>query len=215
LDRPRAYNNIDGVGELGIGFMCLSYALIGWVQVHSAQDAVWNQMYMLFVYVVAVIGPIHYGSKAIKNYITYPRTGFVAYRKLDTIGRPLIIAFGCSTLASMGVIFAVRSHWDMTTPASLVGLVLAASYAHGFARTVFWKWAVVWLMTLGSLVIAFLPADLVGALANGSWVTHLFPAKLVGAFLLSMMLYGLMLLISGGISFWLYLRQTQGPAQEG
>jgi hypothetical protein len=29
------------------------------------------------------------------------------------------------------------------------------------------------------------------------------------------MAYATMLLISGGISFWLYLRHTQAPAQEG
>jgi hypothetical protein len=29
------------------------------------------------------------------------------------------------------------------------------------------------------------------------------------------MVYGTMLLISGGLSFWLYLRHTEAPAQEG
>ena len=215
LDRPKAYYNIDGVGELGIGFMCLGYALIGWVQVHAAQNSVWNQMYMLLVYLVAVMGPIHYGSKAIKERITYRRTGFVAYRKSDTLWRPLILGLGFSTLASAGVIVAARLHWDMSTPASLIGIVFAASYAYGVARAVRWKWVVVWVMMLGSLVIAFLPANLVGALANGSWVTNQFPAKLVGAFLLTVMLYGVTLLISGGVSFWLYLRHTQAPTQEG
>lgn len=215
LDRPRAYYNIDGVGELGIGFMCLGYALIGWVQVHAAQDSVWNQMYMLLVYFVALLGPIHYGSKAIKKHITYPRTGFVEYRKRDTLWRPLFLGLGFSALASAGAIVAARSHWDMSTPAALMGLVFAATYAYGFARAVRWKWVVVWVMTLGSLVIAFLPADLAGALANGSWVTNQFPAQLVGAFLLTVLLYGMTLLISGGISLWLYLRHTQAPAKGG
>ena len=214
LDRPKAYYNIDGVGELSIGFMCVSYALLQWLQVHTPEGSVWNQMYMLFVYVGAMCAVIHYGSKAIKKHITYPRTGFVEYRTRDTVWRPLIIALGFGLLASIGFLIAARSHWDMTTPASLVGLVFAATYAHGIARTVRWKWAVVCVMAFGSLVIAVLPADLVGALASGSWVTRLFPAKLVGALLLSMMLYGTTLLISGGISFWLYLRHTQSPARE-
>jgi hypothetical protein len=214
LNRPKDYYNIDGVGELGMGFMCVGFALIQWLQVHTPEGSVWNRMYTLFVYVGLMCAVIHYGSKAIKEHITYPRTGFVEYRTRDTVWRPLIIALGFGAPASIGLLIAARSHWDMTTPASLVGLVFAATYAHGFARTVRWKWAVVWVMAFGSVLIAVLPADLIGALADRSWVTRLFPAKLVGAFLLSMMLYGTMLLISGGISFWLYFHRTQAPARE-
>ena len=61
------------------------------------------------------------------------------------------------------------------------------------------------VVALGSVAIAVLPADRVGALANDSRV---------GAFLLTMMLYGAVLLVSGGISFWLYLRHTEAPAPE-
>lgn len=213
LDRPTAYYNIDGVGELGIGFMFLCFALLQWMQVRTARESVWNGMYALFIFVGVMCAIIHYGSRAIKQRITYPRTGFVAYRTRDTAWRPLAGAFGVSVLASLGLVLALRRHWD-TTPVSLIGLVLAASYAYGFARTVRWKWTVVWAMACGSLVIALLPADLVGALAKGSWVTTMVPARLVGAFLLSMVLYGAMLMVSGGISFCLYLRRTQPPARE-
>ena len=93
----------------------------------------------------------------------------------------------------------------MATPASLIGLLFAATYAYGFARTVRWKLAVAGVVALGSVAIAMLPPDLVGALANHSWA---------GAFMLIMTLYGAVLSISGGISFWLYLRHTEAPAQE-
>ena len=214
LNRPKFYYNIDGAGELGIGFMCLGYALLQWMQVHSPEHSAWNSMYVLFIYVGLMCAIIHYGSRAIKKHITHPRTGFVEYRAADTLWRPAIIALVISTLGSAGLFMATRSHWDLTTPASLIGLLLAASYAHGFARTVRWKWVVAAAMAAGSLVIAALPADLVGAVANHSWITRQFPPKLVGAFLLSFTLYGTMLLISGGISFWLYLRHTQAPAPE-
>jgi hypothetical protein len=94
----------------------------------------------------------------------------------------------------------------MTTPVSLIGLLFAASYAYGIARTVRWKWAAAWVVALGSIVIAVLPADVVGALAGHSSVR--------GAFLLTFILYGTVLLVSGGISFWLYLRHTEAPAPE-
>jgi hypothetical protein len=169
---------------------------------------------MLFIYVGAMCSIIHYGSKAIKKHITYPRTGFVQYRKRDTAWRPLLIGMVVSMLASIALIRALRSGWEITTPASLTGLLFAAAYAFGIARSVPWKWAVVCLMVTGSLVIAVLPAGLVGALANDSWITADFPPQAVGAFLLNFMLFGTLLLVSGGASFWLYLRDTRPPVQE-
>jgi hypothetical protein len=203
LDRPKLYNNIDGVGELGIGFMCLAYAFLGWMQLHAPKGSGWHSMYTFIIYVGLMCLIIHYGSKAIKKHITYPRTGFVEYRKRDTIWLPMILGGGVSMLFAF--VLAIRPHWNLTTPASLVGLLMAASYAYRIARTVRWKWLVAWAMAFASLLIAGNPADLVGSLANHSWI---------GAFWLTFMLYGAMLLISGGISFWLYLRHTQAPAQD-
>jgi hypothetical protein len=153
LDRPKQYYNIDGVGELGVGFMLLGFSLIVWMQVHAPEHSVWNQMYTLFLYVGLMVAIIHYGSKAIKTHITYPRTGFVEYRTRDRIGIPLLVSRA-------------------------------------------------------------LPADLVGALAKGSWITPRFPARLVGAVQLTITFYGTVFLISGGMSFWLYLHHTQAPARE-
>ena len=210
LNRPKAYCNIDGVGELGLGFMGLGYAAIEWLKLHSPRNSVWNQMYTLFIW----IGVIHYGTKAIKNHITFPRTGFVEYRKRDTLWLPLIVSFVVSAMVSAGVVFALHRRWNLTTPVSLFGLVFAAAYAYGIARTaVRWKWGVVGVMVIGSLIIATLPAHVVGAVANHSWITRQFRAELVGATLLNITLYGATTLISGGISFWLYLRHTSVPSQ--
>lgn len=43
--RPKAYYNIDGVGELGIGFMMLGYGLLAWLQSHSPKTGIANSMY--------------------------------------------------------------------------------------------------------------------------------------------------------------------------
>jgi hypothetical protein len=212
LARPKLYYNIDGVGELGSGFMFLGWALLMWLQVHSPRDAVWHQMYAFVIYVAVMVSIIRYGTRAIKNHITYPRTGFVEYRKRGMVW--WVMPAFISSMALGGLLVAHRYHWDITAAVPLFGLLLAASYAYGFARTVRWKWVVVWAMTLVSFVIAFLPASSFSALADDSWVTHPVRTKLVGAFLLSLMVYGTVLLISGGISFWLYLRHTQAPAQE-
>jgi hypothetical protein len=205
LNRPKAYYNIDGVGELAGGFMCLGVALLMWLQAHAPKDSIWHGMPAFIVYFGLMCLILHYGPEAIKRHITYPRTGFVQYRASDARWRPAILGAVVAAAVTVGLSIALRHHWSLTTPAALIGLLFAASYAYWFARTVRWKWAVVSVVAFGSIVIAFLPTDLLGALANQSWQ---------GAFMLVMMLYGAVLLVSGGISFWLYLRHTKAPAPE-
>ena len=220
LDRPKFYYNIDGVGELGIGVMLLGCALLQWLQIHSPKGSIWNSWVALFLWIGLMLSIIDHGSKAIKKHITFPRTGFLEYQKRDTVWRPLVIALGASVLAGgMSFVLAARSHWDigrshwgLTTPAALFGLVFAASYAYRFAKAVRWKWAVVLAMAICSLVIALLPANLVGSLAKNSWLIATYPARSVGVLLLSISLYGMLILISGGISFLLYLRHTEPAA---
>jgi hypothetical protein len=201
LDRPRLYYNIDGLGELGGGVMCLGYALLLWLLIHSPANSVLHQI-SIFAFIGLML-VVHYGTKAIKTHITYPRTGFIEYRKL---WRTTIIAMAIGALVPVGLKLAYGRQWDIATPASLMGLVFAPAYAWHFARAVRWKWLVVWAIVLGSLVIAFLPADVPGVLADDS--------AAAGTILLSLMVYGTLLLISGGISFWLYLRHTEAPAPE-
>ncbi|MGA2770749.1 MAG: hypothetical protein ABSG26_08040 [Bryobacteraceae bacterium] len=205
LNRPKAYYNIDGVGELAGGFMCLGCGLLMWLQAHAPKDSVWHGMPAFIIYVGLMCLILHYGPQAIKKHITYPRTGFVQYRARDARWRPAILGAVAGAATTVGLAVALRRHWNMATPASLIGLLFAATYAYGFARTVRWKLAVAGVVALGSVAIAMLPPDLVGALANHSWA---------GAFMLIMTLYGAVLSISGGISFWLYLRHTEAPAQE-
>lgn len=209
LKRPFAYNNIDGVGELSTGFMILGFGLLMWLQAHSPRGAVWHSMYMLFGYVGAMCLAIHYGTKAVKRRITYPRTGFVAYRKSDRVWRPMIIAFGVSCVASAGLAIAARRHWDGPALGSLFGLFFAAAYAYGFARVVLWKWIVAAAMGLGSLVAVLLPASVLAAVGGDPRATYPASNGFAGTYLLSLLLYGALLLISGGISFLLYLRHTR------
>ena len=214
LDRPKAYYNIDGVGELGIGVMCLGYALLGWLQVRSPEHSFWTRMYTLFAYVAIMCAVIHYGSKAIKKHITWPRTGFVSYRRRDTVWKPAILSGVISALVSVCLVIGNRRHWDLSTPAFLVGLILAGSYAYGFAKTVRWKWSIPILMVFGSLVLALLPADRIGAPFSRSWIVRTVPARVVGAVTFTLALYGALTLVSGAITFCLYLRHTRAPGPE-
>ena len=213
LDRPKMYFNVDGVGELAGGFMMLGYGLLLGLQAHSPKDAVWHQMYAFVIYMAVMFSIIHYGTRAIKNQITYPRTGFVEYRKQDTLW-PRILAALLASLALVGLMIARRYRWDIAASGSLYGPFFAAGYAWRFARAVRWKWVVACGLALGSFAIAVLPADFLAAVADDSSVTHPVRTRLVGSFLLTLLMYGPMLLISGGISFWLYLRHTHPPTRE-
>ncbi|HWD00065.1 MAG TPA: hypothetical protein VG456_25075 [Candidatus Sulfopaludibacter sp.] len=214
LERPKQYNNIDGVGELGIGFMCLCFALLGWLQVHTPERSLWNRPYTLMVFMAAVCGIIHYGTKAIKNRITYPRTGAVEYKTRDTVWRPLVTSFALSTVAAAAAIAYVKSHRDPAVLIAVAGLILAASYARGIARTVRWKWLVVWTMAAASILIPVLPSALLASLVGSSWITRQVPARIVGATWLTLTLYGTLILVSGAISFRIYLRQYPAPDQQ-
>jgi hypothetical protein len=156
----------------------------------------------------AMVAIIHYVTKAIKTRCTYPRTGFVEYRKRDKVW-PTIAAVILGPAALMGLFIARRSHWDVSALGSLFGLGFAASYGYHLARAVRWKWVVAGAMALGSTATAFLPPRLLAAVASDSWSAHPVRTKLVGTFLISMAVCGVLLLISGAISFRRYLRHTQ------
>jgi hypothetical protein len=201
LDRPKLYYNIDGVGELGLGFGFLAFSLLGSMQVHAPKGSVWHSMYLFIIYLGLMYIIIKYGSKAIKKHITYPRTGFVEYRKHGTFWLPMAMTIGA--LTTVGLSIALRRHWDLTTLVVLYGLLLAGGYAYRLAWTVRWKWLVASAMAFISLLIAVFPR--IWIWLDPTWI---------GALWLTFMLYGALLLISGGISFWLYLCHTQAPAQE-
>jgi hypothetical protein len=218
LQRPKLYNNIDGVGELGLGFMLLGFALLSWLQARSPAGAIWHRMDVFVVWVGLMLLGIQYGSKAIKTHITYPRTGFVAYRRRDSTGTAAI-AFVVAALVAAGIGFAAHFHWNsafhlrLTTPVADFGLAFAVAYAFGIARAVRWKWGVVGAIAICSVVVAMLPENLLGAIVGAGSAVGGISAEAAGAWLLSILAYGAILLISGGISFVLYLRHTQPPVQ--
>lgn len=202
LAQPKIYYNIDGVGELSMGFMCLTFSLLGTMQLNSPKGSVWHSMYLFIAYVGLMLTIIKYGSLAIKKHITYPRTGFVEYRKQDRMSR-FIIGGAVGGLTPVGICIAIQRHWDLTILVSFFGLLLAGGYAYGVARTVRWKWSVALVMAFVSVLISVYPR--IWLWVDDTWI---------GAFWLTFMLDGALMLISGGISLWLYLCHTQAPAQE-
>lgn len=208
LERPRQYGNIDGLSELGGSVMCLGLALIWWLLMRTPADAVWHRL--SFFAFIALMLLIHYGVKAIKTRITYPRTGFVEYRKQ---WRTSVISAVVAVLA-VGLAVAFRRRSNTSVVALLLGFAFAASYGYHLAKAVRWKWVVAGAIAAAAFVIPVLPADFLRTLGS-ELPPHPGRAELLGTILLSLLVYGALLLISGGISLWLYLRNTQAPAQDG
>jgi hypothetical protein len=210
LARPRLYYNVDGLGELGGSAMCLAFAFLMWPPMHSSAEPVlhWVPLFAL----VSLGWLIRRGTNAVKTRITYPRTGFVEYRRQFHTSA---LAATLGALTSAGLVVSFRRHWDISALVSVAGLVFAMVYGYNFARAVRWKWLIAAAMAVASLAIALLPADVLGALSSHSPVAHTDRARLDGTILLSLLAYGMLLLISGGISFWRYVRHTPAPAQEG
>lgn len=212
LNRPRLYYNIDGMGELGIGVMILSYSLLGWMMLHSPESAVWHKMYTVIIFIGMIGLIIHSGSKAIKNRITYRRTGYVEY--LTRMQWATMVLGACvATLTATGLFIAARNHLALSTPAVLFFLLFAVLYIRmiQFER---WKWANFSAMVVSTVSIALLPADLLENLAGHSSLGSALPARTLGASWLTWTTFGILFLFSGAISFWLYLRHTRRPARE-
>ena len=212
-DRPKLYGNVDGTAEISMGLMFLGFSTLQWLQAHSGPNALWHQKYVVFPFLVLMIATIHYGNKAIKERITYPRTGYVEYRRWDKLWLPMTFGVVTGALTAVGMVLAIHWHW-VTGPAFLAGLLVVGTYSYYVARTDPWKWIVTTLLALAAFAAALLPSHLLGVFAGSTSSRRLAWDHCIGALLLSCLLYGVIFLISGGVSLWLYLRHTQPPVTE-
>ncbi len=211
MNRPKAYFNLDGVNELGIGFMALGFGLLAWLQTHSAETSIANSLYFCYAYMIAMVSALHYGTSAIKNRITYRRTGYVEYRDRFTRWLPAL-ALGWGALSGVWLYLALKHHWEIKASGAWVGLLFVAAYTR-IAMSIRWKWAISALMLAATLVVAALPAGFVATLVNNRDFGAA-PAKFFGAFWLTAVVFGVLLVVSGAISFWLYLGRTRPPAED-
>jgi drug/metabolite transporter (DMT)-like permease len=189
---------------MGIGVMMLGFALVRYLQ--GVLPETWRGKHdpagllLLFGGMGAVLGLIQWGTKAIKKYITWPRTGYVAYRR-DRKSRWIVIvaaaafATGCVCLME----FTRRHDWISLQRMCYLALWVPvyALWIYRMERHHPWKWLVLFFMALGLLAIGLIgPGDIVGL------------GRPVGLFL------GLTWLGSGAATLYLYIRHTQPPAPE-
>jgi hypothetical protein len=212
LKRPVRYGNIDGTGELGLGVMGMGFFALLWLQGHSLPDSIWHSMWALFFCVGLMSLGLYFGTKAIKDRMTYPRTGFVAYRGDRAVWA---VAFAFLTAAMMAAAVALASRTQtgrVTLPFVIASFAFVALYAYRVALAAHWKWIVAGGMTVAAIAIAYLPNTTLAPIAGFAMPARL--AAIAGAFLLLCLLWSAMWLISGGISLSLYRHRTAQPDLE-
>lgn len=174
MGRPKQYENIDGTGEMTMGVMLLSFAMVGYLSTVLPEGALWRKNGIAtFGFIPVVMIPImafqYWAVKAIKKHITWPRTGYVAYCRS---GRPwwkaIVATFVGSAIIGAGavclVVLARRFHAISLARAGYLAVLLAtyAFFVFRWSREHKWKWLVVIFMALGLLAIALVvPGDVV------------------------------------------------------
>ncbi len=79
--RAFQYWYVDGISEAGFGLLCLFLGAFLWIQARVPQGSWLNPVLVIF-FVLLVFGSgylLRTATTAIKNRLTYPRTGYVAY----------------------------------------------------------------------------------------------------------------------------------------
>jgi len=209
LDRPKHYSNVDGTGEMAMGVTMLSFALVGYLSAVLPEGALWRKNGIAtFEFIPVVMIPIlafqYWGVKAIKKHITWPRTGYVAYRRSGrSWWKAIAVTFVASAVIGAGAVclmaLARQFHALSLARAGYLAVLLAtyAFFVFRWSREHPWKWLVAIFMALGLLAIALVvPGDVVES----------FPP--VALFV------GLVWVISGVATLYSYIRHTQPPAPE-
>jgi hypothetical protein len=204
MERPKQYANIDGTVEMTYGVLFLGIALWGYLQGLLPGSSMWRHTPYGLILMEAVIIPFvclgYFAPKAIKKYITYPRTGYVAYRTSKEFNWTKV-AQVCAAIAVIAAVIALLGR-HIGAALLLPGLAVAfvawyCVFGILMSRTQRWKWFV-----YGSLAITLL-----SILHATNWD---FLAWAPRAALLAALTY----IASGVASLVLYMRRTKAPAAE-
>jgi len=218
--RPMLHEGMDGAAELAWATMFLGFAL-GACTVVLLKPSLWRTWLALLPIVCGVFGR-YYVPKTIKEHITWPRTGYVAglgERKSSPKWRVagLLYVLGIGIVFTVGQIGEMRHQYAMgRSPivqtaiteipmnyaayvmrdllvVSSAMLYLGASVAR--IRKQPWRVLLLALMVSGPFGI--------DSMASGGFIERMPPL---------MLFLGLVWLLSGGTTLYLYLRDTKPPA---
>lgn len=188
--RTVRYRYIDGLDELAFGAICLVMGLYFFAQATLPhKSTLYKVLDVGFVLVLLTTGLITFRIvKAFKERLTYPRTGFVAYREergsRRWVGALVAMVMG----GALAALFAGAPKSFAWMPSSTGFIIAAAMLAIGF------KLGLTRFYLLAGASLA------AGLLLSASGV------KDVIGLAYYYMLFALALMVSGGLTLWQYLR---------
>lgn len=208
--RPARYQTIDGATEIGWGMALLCFGLSSYIYVVLPMASLWTGGIAWLLFICAALAP-YCVQKAAKTFITWPRTGYVAYRFAGkSFWIALVVSLAvvsmsitCLSLSSMRHDHSI-SHGVMSSTQKAVLVCLGVPNAlfyllvsAGSISKQRWKWLLFILMLLGPLGLVLI--------VPGNFVEVSRPVLLLG---------GLGFLSSGGATLFSYLRQNKPPVPE-
>lgn len=202
VKRTRRYWFIDGLTEIAVGVIFLLVGLLFLVESFAPPDSPLAHISALGLPVIVILGWLVASRLvgAAKARLTYPRTGYVEYRRPPTRQRVNRFVVGAAVGAGVGFVVATLA---LTAPASLAwipalqGLLIGAFWAYfgwHFALTRFYLLAIVSVVLGPAASLAGL-GDVRG---NGVYFS----------------LMGTALIVSGAVTLLSYLRQTKAPGDD-
>jgi hypothetical protein len=180
VSRPCRYVNIDGSNELTWGAMLCGFSCIDWLHAVTPRDSLWHRPWAQALCMVAMVLLIVLAGKALKRYVTYPRTGFVAYP--DTVKRRMMPVVAAVVAAATAFVIAAVLRGGHLRMESILGVGNFGFYAVAAQPFRPWKYGFLLLIAAGTFYVAE-----AGAL----------------------LFFGLVFLASGATTLTLYLRQTR------
>lgn len=197
VQRTRQYWYVDGLSEMALGGICLVLALYFFASASLLAGSFLAEL-LNMLFLLILVGSSLLARRIVnrlKTRLTYPRTGYVAYRHA-TGWRRMAVA-GTAVLISLSVTaLLVASPVAISWMPAVTGLVFGATglfmgYRIGLLRF--------YLLGLGSLLL--------GGAASLSGLEN------ISALAVYYALMGLALLLSGGLTLRSYLRETSSPEE--
>ncbi len=221
--RPMTHDVTNGSGEIGLGSALLCFALSSYTASLLPNWAWRGAIGMLFLVGACLAMPV--SRWAIKRYVTWPRTGYVAFQRSGAFWVSMVVTAVVAVVISVALVHLMRpemtnavkaqvqAQWQPSAPAEpgtlspmakvlLLGLgpLYALLYLMLNAVSIRehrWKWLLVVLLVLGSLAI-------------GWWV----PGNYFERSRPLILFLGLVCFISGGVTLISFLRHHPVPPVE-
>jgi len=205
--RTMQYNYVDGTFELSFGGICLLWAGFMYMQASIPPSVLPEGLIKTIIMMVLFMG-ISLGGAflinrltiAIKEHLTYPRTGYVAYQRPQGARRASQLLLMMVSVAAIAALFAFffgkhPALVDWMSAASGIIFALAMCF-------VAWRTKLQDFYLIAGLSVIF-----------GLWISTLGLADLVGLALYYGSM-GVVQLIAGAVRLWVYLHENPAPSRE-